>query len=254
MALQALKEPLVDPSLGQSLIEAASTPQFAQVLLGAARQFDQIDEVFAYQVNAQGQVRVLLSSGSRKGLEERTGAYTQRFHAEDPVLMARAYRDKAGGFTQRVRAMDIPSGDYRDLCFEQPGFQEKLSFGWRDPAQLMVLSFYRGQQAGSESREPQLSALGQVAMSALSYHVRQEKALAPQANARDVLLARLSRSFPNLTDREREIVALSLLGDSAAEIGQALSIKPATVHTFRLRAYARYGFSRASDFLTGLLD
>ena len=68
-----------------------------------------------------------------------------------------------------------------------------------------------------------------------------------------VLLHRLARSYPQLTDRERQIVALTLLGDSAAEIGQLLSIKPATVLTYRQRAYERYRFGRASDFLAGLL-
>ena len=88
----------------------------------------------------------------------------------------------------------------------------------------------------------------------VSFRVQQPpKVLAP-TDARTVLLARLVRTFPLLTEREREITARSILGESAAEIGAALAIKPATVHTYRLRAYARYGFSRSSDFLTALLD
>ena len=65
---------LLSPSLGQALIEAAATPHFASVLLGAARQFDCIDEVFAYQVDTgRGDVQTLLASGQRKGIAERTG-------------------------------------------------------------------------------------------------------------------------------------------------------------------------------------
>lgn len=255
MGSVALREPLVDPALGYSLIEAASSPDFAAVLLGAARRFDCIEEVFAYQIDASGRVSVMLASGERRGIAERTGEYARRFHAMDPVLLARAYREKPGGFARRVRARDIPPGDYRELCYAQPGFMDKLSFGWRSPSQCLVLSFYRGLDAAPDAADPQLSALGQMAMAAL--HVRaRSPAAAPeaQAGADEVLQARLARSFPRLTERERLIVALTLLGDSAAEIGAVLSIKPATVHTYRLRAYARYRFGRASDFLGGLLS
>lgn len=271
-AASSLSPPLVDPRIGQALIEAATTEQFAGTLLGAARRFDAIDEVFAYQVDTAGGVRILLATGDRRGLDERTDAYAQRFHAVDPLLRARAAQEKSGGFTRRVRAADIPQGDYRALCFDEPGFVDKLSFGWRAPDTVMVLSFYRGLNAHGNSSE-QLAALGQLAMSALGVHANPQSNIQPMqsisaapasvkaralesgvgANAQQVLLQRLSRSYPQLTDRERQIVALTLLGESSAEIGQSLSIKPATVLTYRQRAYERYRFGRASDFLAGLL-
>lgn len=249
------KEPLVSPSLGQALIEAACTPNFANVLLGTARQFDCIDEVFAYEVNAaQGSVQLLAASGERRGIAERTGEYAKRFHASDPLLLNQL-GGKAAGFSKRVRAADIPRGEYRELCFDQPGFLDKVSFGWQEPGRLIVLSFYRGLNAHGESAS-ELWGLGQVAMAALSLHAKNASAVlqpAAPADAGQVLLSRLERSFPQLTVRERQIVAMSLLGDSAAEIGKTLSIKPATVLTYRLRAYERYRFNRASDFLSGLL-
>ncbi|RGE42330.1 hypothetical protein DZC30_17030 [Comamonas testosteroni] len=259
MAASSSQPQLVSPSLGQALIEAAATPHFASVLLGTARQFDCIDEVFAYQVDTdKGDVQTLLASGERKGIAERTGEYARRFHSKDPLL-AGSLRDKAFGFSRRVRAADIPKGEYRELCFDQPGFLDKVSFGWQEPGKLMVLSFYRGLHAQGDSAS-QLWSLGQVAMAALSLHARSavqtavSDVLMPAAqDARQVLLLRLARSFPQLTERERLIVTLTLLGDSAAEIAKALEIKPATVLTYRQRAYERYRFNRASDFLAGLL-
>lgn len=246
---------LLSPSLGQALIEAAATPHFASVLLGAARQFDCIDEVFAYQVDTgRGDVQTLLASGQRKGIAERTGEYARRFHASDPLLTG-SLAGKACGFSRQVRAADIPKGEYRELCFEQPGFLDKVSFGWQEPGKLIVLSFYRGLNAQGESAS-QLWSLGQVAMAALSLHAQCHSAIAAepaQPDAAQTLLQRLRRSFPQLTERERSIVAQTLLGESAAQIAQALDIKPATVLTYRQRAYERYRFNRASDFLAGLL-
>lgn len=251
-----MQELLVDPALGQSLIEAAASPDFAEVLLGAARRLDSIEEVFAYQVDASGRVRVLLAAGERRGISERTGEYAKRFHALDPLLLARACRAKHGGFARQVRASDIPPGEYRELCFAQPGFKDKLSFTWCGASQcVLILSFYRGLNALSSSPNPQLSALGQMAMAALHARTNSPTAIAmPHGDAEQVLLARLGRSFPALTERERLIIALTLLGDNANEIGAALSISPATVHTYRLRAYDRYGLRRASDFLRSLLS
>ena len=250
----ALRDPVLDPQWGHTLIEAARKPRFACTLLDVARQCDAIDEVFAYQADAQGAIQILLSSGQSRGVEERTGAYAQRFFAQDPVLAERGVMPQQGGFTQQVRAADLPNGAYRDLCYEQPGFQEKISVGWRSGACTTVLSFYRGRQARAPANAAQLAVLGQMALSALSFRVQQPPQVLAPSDARTVLLARLVRTFPLLTEREREITARSILGESAAEIGAALAIKPATVHTYRLRAYARYGFSRSSDFLTALLD
>lgn len=258
--MQAL---MFDPSMGQSLLDAALSPDFAQTLLGASRGLDQVEEIFAYQVDAAGGVHEVLAAGERRGIAERTGAYARRFHAMDPVLQAQALRGKrSGGFSQQVRACHLPSGEYRELCFEQPGFVDKLSFSWVDASQrLLILSFYRGLHVQSASPSPQLAALGQLAMVALHARVRESAApTRPQADAdadadaQGLLLARLQRSFPSLTARERLVIARSLLGDSAQDIGAALSISTATVHTYRLRAYARFRFRRASDFLPGLLN
>ena len=252
--MQAL---MFDPSMGQSLLDAALSPDFAQTLLGASRGLDQVEEIFAYQVDAAGGVHEVLAAGERRGIAERTGAYARRFHAMDPVLQAQALRGKrSGGFSQQVRACHLPSGEYRELCFEQPGFVDKLSFSWVDASQrLLILSFYRGLHVQSASPSPQLAALGQLAMVALHARVRESAApTRPQADAQGLLLARLQRSFPSLTARERLVIARSLLGDSAQDIGTALSISTATVHTYRLRAYARFRFRRAGDFLPGLLN
>ncbi|MEJ5150732.1 helix-turn-helix transcriptional regulator [Comamonas sp. MYb396] len=252
--MQAL---MFDPSMGQSLLDAALSPDFAQTLLGASRGLDQVEEIFAYQVDAAGGVHEVLAAGERRGIAERTGAYARRFHAMDPVLQAQSLRGKrSGAFSQQVRACHLPSGEYRELCFEQPGFVDKLSFTWGDASQrLLILSFYRGLHVQSDCPSPQLTALGQLAMVALHARVGASATLTrPEVDAEAVLLTRLQRSFPSLTERERLVIARSLLGDSAQDIGTALSISAATVHTYRLRAYQRFRFRRASDFLPGLLN
>ena len=236
---------------------AARTARFASVLLGAARTLDGVVEVFAYQKRIDGQIRTLAASGDRDGIGSRTQAYAQRFHVQDPIILARRSAAQSEGFVRRILAQDIPAGDYRALCFEQPGFADKVTFGFRRRSSFLVLSFYRSTSGERTSLRP-LVALGQVAMAALSYHAGEATSTRSQwsspQEADQMLRARLARSFPALTLREQEVVARTLLGESAAQIAARLGIKSTSVLTYRLRAYGRFGFRQASDFLTALLS
>ena len=236
---------------------AARTARFASVLLGAARTLDGVVEVFAYQKRIDGQIRTLAASGDRDGIGSRTQAYAQRFHVQDPIILARRSAAQSEGFVRRILAQDIPAGDYRALCFEQPGFADKVTFGFRRRSSFLVLSFYRSTSGERTSLRP-LVALGQVAMAALSYHAGEATSTRSQwsspQEADQMLRARLARSFPALTLREQEVVARTLLGESAAQIAARLGIKSTSVLTYRLRAYGRFGFRQASDFLAALLS
>jgi DNA-binding CsgD family transcriptional regulator len=59
--------------------------------------------------------------------------------------------------------------------------------------------------------------------------------------------------FPQLSQRERQVCARTLAGWTAKQIGRALGLRTATVLTYRQRAYQRFGFRSASDFLQTLL-
>lgn len=250
-----LSEPL-DPELGQMLIEAAGTRAFAEVLLNAARQVDAVDEIYAYQIAATGALQAVLSCGDRQDISERTGEYKERFHKLDPVARAHGYLGRGRGFASRVLADQIPAGGYRETCFERPGFVDKICIGWQGQERRLVLSFYRGKRSCAEPGGS-LSSLGDMAMAALKHHMGLTQPWGHARRPREpraLLEERLTRSFPTLTTRERQIVAMTLVGFSATKIAEDLGIRPATVLTYRQRAYQRMEFSRASDFLGELLS
>lgn len=234
---------------------AARTSRFSAVLFGAARALDGVAEVFGYQIASNGRVQTLAASGDRADIGSRTDAYVHRFHIQDPILLTRAWPNDGRGFVRRIQTLDIPAGDYRELCFERPGFSDKVTLGYRRQSSLMVLSFYRRRPSERASIQP-LVALGQVAMAALNYHAG-TAAFSVGPTIQDpgqILRERLARSFPALTARELEVVTQTLLGETASQIAAHLDIKPASVLTYRLRAYARFGYRQASDFLSSVLS
>ncbi|WP_427184527.1 LuxR C-terminal-related transcriptional regulator [Bordetella bronchialis] len=253
MSAFTLNEP-IDPDMGQRLVEAAGTSAFAGALLQAAQKLDAVEEVYAYQITPAGVPRTVLSCGERRDVDERTVGYVERFHVLDPIMQARWHPGRGRGFVRHVRADQIPVGSYRDICFASPGFVDKICVGWRGEGLGLVLSFYRGKRSRAEP-DRSLASLGGLAMTVLKHHIglTQRQGDSGQRDPRALLEARLARSFPVLTVRERQVVALTLLGHSAGQIAEELSIRPATVLTYRQRAYQRMAFSQASDFLGALL-
>jgi DNA-binding NarL/FixJ family response regulator len=69
---------------------------------------------------------------------------------------------------------------------------------------------------------------------------------------------RLSNPEPDrlavLTDREREVLALTAAGYSSREIGKQLRISPKTVDTYRARLSQKLGLSRRSELVHLALD
>lgn len=254
MSAFTLNEP-IDPDTGQRLVEAAGTPAFAGALLQAAQKLDAVDEIYAYQITPAGVPRTVLSCGERRDVDERTAGYVERFHVLDPIVQARWNPGRRGrGFIRHVRADQIPVGSYRDVCFARPGFVDKICVGWRGKELGLVLSFYRGKRSRAEP-DKSLASLGGLAMALLKHHIglTQRQGDPGLRDPRALLEARLARSFPVLTVRERQVVALTLLGHSAGQIAEELAIRPATVLTYRQRAYQRMEFSQASHFLGALL-
>ncbi|MET4729100.1 DNA-binding CsgD family transcriptional regulator [Lysobacter enzymogenes] len=240
----------LDPELGASLLAAAGNAAFGALLLGAARRFDAVDEVFSYRADAGAAPVALLSCSDRDGAGERAEGYARGYYRIDPLN-----RDggESRGFVRVVRAAQIPAGDYRETCFGRPAFADKVCFGWQRGGQRLVLNFYRGPRARGQPARA-LATLGSLAMAALSAQAASAAPAMAPADPVARLEARLRRSYPTLSARERQIVARSLSGRSAQQIGAELGIGGASVLTYRQRAYRRFGYAGAQDFLAALLD
>lgn len=247
------EEPL-DPQLVARLMAAQDSPDFARELLAAAQQFDAVQEVFAYRIDpTRFPPSVLLSSSGLQGSDRRVALWVSDFHSIDPLTTARVPVSIGQGFTRLIRASEICHPVYREVCFEDPRFIDKLSFGWQDENQSLVLNFYRG--PGSQKRlSGSLLTLANIGLAAVAQRARVMPASRPPGHDIDWIESRMALRFPQLSTRERQVCARTLAGCSSHTIALELCISAGTVLTYRQRAYVRLGFSRATDFLPQLMN
>lgn len=236
---------LIDPDLAAGLIEARDPGLFATRLLEVAHSATGVEELFAYRIG-EGALQVLASTSDLGDVAERAGAYARRFHRSDPAIAVRQAAAVNTGFVCRIRADTIKLGEYRKLCFERPRFTEKICFGWRKPDHDLVVTFYQRH----DEVEPDMAQLGALAQLAITGLTR----LAPNpVPLLDRVRRRLALTHPTLTAREREVCARTLVGETARQIGEDLSLGIGTVLTYRQRAYQKLGMNKSNDLLAAVM-
>jgi DNA-binding CsgD family transcriptional regulator len=185
----------------------------------------------------------------------RAEAYRTRFYRLDPIQRLTEDKTLPGFYVARVHAREIQDRTYRHICYEQPGYTEKLTLARRTPDMLTILSLFSRDRAGFTSEQVErLGHYGQIALPALSLHFRtQDVAQASSPLSLHEIEARLRATFPALTAREVAVCALSLTGVTAVGIGLELGIKPTSVLTYRRRAYDRLNISSVHQLSAALL-
>lgn len=240
---------LFDAEAFARLVAAPDANELGRALLDIGQAIAGVDELFGYIVVDDAEPLVLVSQSRLPGVERRVQLYVNRFYRHDPAV--RAIRGIAPGesFVQRIARSTIVQHDYRGRCFEEPGFAEKLSFGWRGERYLLVISFY-----GTDARDgAALTKLANLASMTLGVLVRQYAPI-NRGDALETIERRLRRSFPALSMREAQICARTILGWSAARIATAFSIAGGTVLTYRQRAYSKAGVTAAAELVAEILD
>ena len=239
----------LDAEAGARLVGAANADEFATALLEIARSIAAVDELFGYIVTDDQEPQVLISRSVLPGVAERVKLYTQRFYRHDPAVHTIRKTAPGESFIQRISLSNIIPHDYRAYCFTQPGFSEKLSFGWRGERYLLVISFY-GTDPSDRDALARLASLASLTLAAL---VRQYAPI-DRGNAADVIEGRLRRSFPSLSAREAQICALTIVGWTSSKIAMKLEIAPGTVLTYRQRAYQKTNVASAAELVAMILN
>lgn len=247
--LKLNKHSPLDAEAGARLIGAADADEFGSALLEIAQSTAEVTELFGYMVLDECEPQVLLSKSVLSGVDERVDRYVRQFYHHDPAVLAIRKIRPGDSFIQRISLSNIIPHDYRKHCFTGPGFTEKLSFGWRGERYLLVISFY-----GTDARDGEaLGKLASLASMTLAVLVRQYAPI-DRSDAARVIEGRLRRSFPILSDREAEVIALTILGWASPRIANRLGIGPGSVLTYRQRAYQKTGVNAAAELVPLILN
>jgi DNA-binding CsgD family transcriptional regulator len=228
----------------------AGNRSLAGRILSISRRLASVDEVFSFFSPRAGAPAILGSASTLRSVEERTGRYAGEFYRDDPI---KGMRRAAGShFTRHVlSADDIKRSDYREICFDRPMLRQKICFEQSADDGRVVCNFYLRRPVGAALLQ-RLEELAAIALPSLSRLA--EARSCERASLVSRIEARLATAYGELTLRERQVCARTIAGWSSDAIAIDLGVGAGTVLTYRRRAYGRYDYSSAGEFLEKIVN
>jgi len=220
-------------------------------ILRVSRRIAPVDEVFSFALGGGRPPRILGAASVIGPSAERTGRYAEEFYKFDPLFGADAPLEKGGVSRRVIRADEIKKSDYREICFDRPQLRQKISFSAAAGNERIHCNFYLREPVGGDAVDD-LEAFAVIAIASLRrrWKIEARRAL----SLVDRIEARLAEAYPSLTQRERQVCARTIAGWSAEASALDLGIGAGSVLTYRRRAYSRFDYSSAGQFLERILN
>lgn len=194
----------------------------------------------------------LLSDHPDISVQAMNKAWCERHYANDPA-MAQLSLGLADGLTSfRTDASTMHEDRFRWTWMTSRGYTARLSFVWKDKGDVLKLAILScGAQSGDVTR---WTDLARVLLPLVLLHLRLTGDIAcnTQVTSSD-MEDRIASSFPQLTTRERQVCARSIIGVTAEGIALDLDIKQTSVLTYRRRAYARLNINSINQLSSMLI-
>jgi DNA-binding CsgD family transcriptional regulator len=248
----------VDASHIVGLIDHLDDERFDEVLLGILQEKGPAAEVNGFLFAPRTRdPRPVSWCGRPAGTAQRVDRYARGYHRLDPTLHSLPRAGAPGAtLVDELMADRIGDATYRQTCFEKPAFSRKISVAHADVGgEWTILNIYLGENGVGQDTIRRLAAFGSLAAPLVRRRGRMIGAAGRDCDERvdQRVGKRLQCRFPMLTERERQVCALTMIGKTSGEIATTLGIKPATVITYRRRAYERLGVSSAASLLAEIL-
>lgn len=249
----------VNVELLSNLIDRIGSTDFDIALLHFVNEVSpiRIAEVCGY-VHANAQAPTIAGwCGVRADTTDRIETYINSFHIKDAVLLDLPQPVQTQkGYVTSLSAEEVTDREYRHLFFDTPEFATEIAMVRFEKHGWNLSKFYLQEKFITHDTLIELGCLA-----ALIYPIGKRHALNnddtlasdSRPKARDRLLRLLELRFPQLSGREREVCALTILGNSTKLIASMLGVSPNTVITYRQRAYERLGVSNASSLVSEII-
>lgn len=257
MELQKLTRPLPDMQVGlrriSAFLDTIGTDGFVQAAMALGHDLAEAD-FFSVFCLGDRETPLLIGTACRLGqrrAEQAAEGYRSHMN-EDRNVEILGGSLGAGDFLTMQDAASIPAFPYRRDCYDRPGISSRVSLVRRTSSYGLSVSLYSSAEHGpfdEEARQRAASVLG-VILVATERHVA--FTLTGDVRQEQDLLTRLALGYPSLTQREREVTALTMKGGTAAQIATALGLSETTVITHRKKAYKRLNVASLRELLAKL--
>ncbi|QDK35558.1 LuxR C-terminal-related transcriptional regulator [Sphingomonas sp. IC081] len=230
-----LSRGIIDPARCAQLIESCGTKAFGELLLNLASEVAAVEEIFAWERHDGCPQKTLVTASWLDDQHKRVEGYTGRFFRADPLT---EQGGSPGFFMHVIGKEEVSFAEYRQICFDRPLFDHKISFVQRQPGHTIVLNFLF--RKGATDLEHVLTSLTTLATVAIASLLRQGRA-GKTDDALRRIEGKLQEKFPDLSHMERAVLARAALAMPPREIARSLAIKATSVKTYRSRALTKLG-------------
>jgi DNA-binding CsgD family transcriptional regulator len=248
---------VVNPSLSDvaKMIAAIGRDEFARVAFDALDDAIGIDHLSVFRIGAKGLIdyHEATSVGGSPRYENAAKQYFHRFNRLDPIRSVGGVRSAHGtGLLVHSRAEDISDPLYRRECYVEPEIGERLALYASVDGRMFQFNVYRGttRTGFDEAAVDALAKMATVLLPSAARHAEFVTGRDDQDGLRLSLVAlkhRVEMLRCGLSDRELEVCARALYGQSIEGTSLELQIARTSVATYRRRAFAKLHISCCNE-------
>ena len=261
-----------NPRLGEyfrsiaDVIHVLGQPDFEELLLALLSEAVPIDHCTVFTYSERGDAGHLFTHSRMpaKEAEELARDYVEKYHRDDPNFAAMKELEDTHyhRFARRDLTADYDPA-YQNHFFDRRGLIDKASSIGRIEDGQVYCNFYRmtGSAPYTDDDWDTLRDLMPLATAlvAAHYDIARARGRVHLDNGSEHILRKsivhnvVSQDVPPfdlLTGRERQVCERILLGYTTTGIGLDLNIAPASVATYRKRAYRRLGISSQNELFS----
>ncbi len=227
------------------LADKIGSTEFDRELLEVMNNIASVEEISGFKFDLGKEPEVLGWCGKRGDTADRVQDYLKDDYKIDPIVTSFPTDISVDRFHARVlNARSIKNSNYRWRYFENPDFKSEVAVVRRSPVGWEVMKCLIAEGNLEQERVQTIAHSATMVFPLARRHVFEDEGnmsmvSRPMADQRLILL--LGQRFPILSQREREVCALTILGNSTQTIAEKLNVSINTVMTYRKRAYQRLG-------------
>lgn len=220
--------------------------------------------IFAFDGPGRAPRTVAVGDRARtRNLPDISQAYVERLYRHDGLLPVMAQEWAAAKradpaqpriLLHRQRPQDLRHAEYRQTCYDAPQVAERVAvLALYEGRRWLSVHLYRGWEHGAfdDAAIQRIEAFAPLIVHTVRLH---HTGQTHDQDLSDALLARVLRRYPQLTQRDQDVLRSQMTGHSTEAMAAQLGLTHQSAQTYQKRLYRKLGISSQRELLGLLLE